>query len=256
MDVMNKKNIIFLHIPKTAGSTIKTAFDDIINKNKNIKYYKGKVPGLIDQFSLHYFNNINLSQNLNILTGHFVFSESCKNFELFSMVRDTVDLFISNLYFWYNEKYLRFNWNSENIETIKKIINLNLDLSDNDLNVIPKILENNFVNSNIITKTFAGVPFEKYFFVAEDYKLMEEDYLKAIDNLKYFSYIGNTNNVENFLKIFLNYVPVNSFDYKSVHIFKKEKNLVENIKKSLSNKIKEYNYYDTKILEVIKDRFN
>ena len=85
---------------------------------------------------------------------------------------------------------------------------------------------------------------------------MEEDYLKAIDNLKYFSYIGNTNNVENFLKIFLNYVPVNSFDYKSVHIFKKEKNLVENIKKSLSNKIKEYNYYDTKILEVIKDRFN
>ena len=101
-----------------------------------------------------------------------------------------------------------------------------------------------------------GLAYEKYYLVTEDYKLNEEDYFRAIENLKYFTYIGNTDSVENFLKIILNYLPVNSFDYQSVLIFKKDKNFVENIRSLLGDKIKEYNYYDTKILEVIKNKFN
>ena len=138
---------------------------------------------------------------------------------------------------------------------IKKQLNFDLELSEDDLNIMPKLIENNFVNSNIITKTIAGVPYEKYYLVYEDYKLEEEDYLKAKENLKYFKHIGNVENVESFLKILLNYVPFSSIDYRSVNIFKKDKNLIKNIKNSIGDMIKDYNYYDTKLLEIIKTKF-
>ena len=97
---------------------------------------------------------------------------------------------------------------------------------------------------------------EKYYLVYEDYKLEEEDYLKAKENLKFFKYIGNVDNVENFLKVLLSNVPVNSLDYRSVNIFKKDKNLIQNIKNSMGDIIQEYNYYDTKLLEIIKTKFS
>ena len=250
-----KKNILFLHIPKTAGQTIKTAFKDMIGKNKNIKLHTGASEGLVDHFSLNYFNKINLNENVNIFTGHFVFSEICKNFDLFSIVRNPLDLFISSLYFFYLEKYKRTNLNSQNIEMIKKQLNFDLNLSECDLKILPKLIENNFVNSNIITKTIAGVPFEKYYLVYEDYKLDEEDYFKAKENLKYFKYIGNVDYIENFFKVLLSNVPVNSLDYQSVNIFNKDKNLIQNIKNSIGDMIKDYNYYDIKILEIIKTKF-
>jgi len=251
-----KKNILYLHIPKTAGQTIKTAFRDILKKNINIDLHTGASEGLVDQFSLNYFNKNSFNKDINIFTGHFVFSEACKNFELFSIVRNPIDLFISNLYFFYLEKYKRVNLNSQTINMIKKKLNFDLELSNNDLNIIPKLIENNFVNSNIITKTIAGVPYEKYYLVYEDYKLDEEDYLKAKQNLKYFTHIGNIENVENFIKILLSYFPISSIDYRSVNIFNKDKNLVQNIKNSIGEMIKDYNYYDIKLLEIIKTKFN
>ena len=139
---------------------------------------------------------------------------------------------------------------------IKKQLNFDLELSDNDLNIMPKLIENNFVNSNIITKTIAGIPYEKYYLVDEDYKLEETDYLKAKENLKYFKHIGNIENVENFLKKLLSFVPLSSINYRSVNIFKKDKNLIQDIKNSIGDTIKEYNYYDTKLLEIIKNKFN
>ena len=251
---MIKENILFLHIPKTAGSTIQTGFIDIAEKNKNIIFTKGAVAGLNDHFSMDNFKHINLNQDIHILKGHFVFSESCKEFKLFTMVRDVLGLFISNLYFFYYE-YLRTNVNSENINHIKKNIVLQLDQSLDDFAIISNLLKNNFVNSNIITKTIAGIPFEKFFFVKEDYKIMEEDYLQAVENLKYFSYIGNTENVNKFLNIFLKSIPINTFEIRHKKIFKKEQKLINNIKNVLGEQINEYNYFDNKILDCIKNTF-
>ena len=252
---MKKKNIIFLHIPKTAGTTIQTGFRNISDNNKKVVFSKAAVPGLVDHFSLDHFKKLDLNKNINILKGHFVFSDICKNFNLFSMVREIVDLFISNLYFFYNEEYLRRGLNSENITNIKKKINLDLTLSNNDIKIISELLKYNFINSNIITKTLAGIPFEKHFFVEEDYKLIEEDFTLAKENLKYFTYIGNTQNVEKFLNFFLHYVPVNSFKVDHKRFFKKDQKLINDINYNLGNQINEYNYYDTKMLKIIKNKF-
>ena len=251
---MNKENVLFLHIPKTAGTTIQTGFIDIAEKNKNIIFTKAAVAGLNDHFSFDHFKHINLNQDFHILKGHFVFSESCKKFKLFTMVRDVLDLFISNLYYFYFE-YLRTNVNFENINHIKKNITLQLDQSVDDCLIISSLLKNNFVNSNIITKTIAGIPFEKFYFVKEDYKIMEEDYLQAIENLKYFSYIGNTENVNKFLNIFLKSIPINTFEIRHKRIFKKDPKLINTIKNVLGDQINEYNYFDNKILDCIKNRF-
>ena len=252
---MKNKNIIFLRIPKTAGTTIQTGFRNIADNHKKVVFSKAAVPGLVDRFSLDYFKNLDLNENINILKGHFVFSNICKNFLLFSMVREIVDLFISNLYFFYLEEYSRQNLNSENIINIKKKINFDLTLSNNDLKIIPELLKNNFINSNIITKTLAGIPFEKYFFVEEDYKLIEEDFFLAKENLKYFTYIGNTTNVQKFLNFFLQYVPVNSFEVNDKRFFKKDQKLINSIKFNLGTLIKEYNYYDTEMLKIIKNKY-
>ena len=50
-----KKNILFLHIPKTAGQTIRTAFNDMLKKDNNIDLHSGASEGLVDKFSLNYF---------------------------------------------------------------------------------------------------------------------------------------------------------------------------------------------------------
>ena len=252
---MKNKNIIFLHIPKTAGTTIQTGLRNIADNHKKVVFSKAAVPGLVDHFSLDHFKNLDLNENINILKGHFVFSDICKNFELFSMVREIVDLFISNLYFFYIEEYLRRNLNSDNITNIKKKINIDLTLSNSDLKIISKLLKYNFVNSNIITKTLAGIPFEKHFFVEEDYKLIEEDFFLAKENLKYFTYIGNTTNVQKFLNFLLQYVPVKSFEISHKRFFKKDQKLINDIKYNLADQIKEYNYFDTEMLKIIKNKY-
>ena len=62
--------IVFLHIPKTAGSTVATGLKNISEKNANINYYRSTSRGIVSNFSTKYFSNIDLSKDKNILTGH------------------------------------------------------------------------------------------------------------------------------------------------------------------------------------------
>lgn len=210
---------------------------------------------MVTNFSTEYFKNLDLETNKNILGGHFVFSNHCKEFNLFSIVRETLDLFISNLYFNYKENFFNKKLNTDCINTIEKNFKIDLNFVEKDLLTISKLLENNYLVSNTITKTFAGIPFEKFFYVLKDYKINNQDFLKAVNNMKYFSYIGNTQNTEKFIKIFLNHLQVNSVSYKNVNIFNKDKFLIDLIKSNLKEEINAYNYFDTKLLKIIKENF-
>ena len=252
---MFKNNYVFLHIPKTAGLTVSSAFQNISENNPNINFYRSGAKGMVANFSTEYFKNLDLEINKNILGGHFVFSNRCKEFKLFSIVRETVDLFISNLYFHYKENFLNNKLNTDCFAIIEKNLKIDLNFIEKDLLTISKLLENNYLVSNIITKTLAGIPFEKFFYVLKDYKINNQDYLKAVDNLQYFSYIGNSQNTEKFIKIFLNHLQVNSVNYKNINIFKKDKLLIDQIKSGLKQEINAYNYYDTKLLKIIKEKF-
>ena len=57
------------------------------------------------------------------------------------------------------------------MDYIKNKIDLNLAININDISTIKKLIENNLVTSNALTKTLAGIPFEKYFFVKKDQKI-------------------------------------------------------------------------------------
>ena len=253
---MSKNNFLFLHIPKTAGLSVISGFQNISENNSNINLYRSSPKGTVRNFSTKYFSNIDLEKDKNILTGHFVFSEHCKKFKTFSIVRETLDLFISNLYYQYKQAFLINKLNIENIYIIQKKFKLDLNFTQNDLSIIKKLLENNYLVSNTITKTLAGIPFEKFFFVSKDHKINNLDYQKALENLEHFSYIGNTEDTDKFLKNFIRHMNINSVNYKNVNIFKKDQNLVNLIKHNLKDKINNYNHYDIKILEVIKNKFN
>ena len=93
-------------------------------------------------------------------------------------------------------------------------------------------------------------------YLIQELKCINEAFpLEKIENLKYFSYIGNTENVNKFLNIFLKSIPINTFEIRHKRIFKKDPKLINTIKNVLGDQINEYNYFDNKILDCIKNRF-
>ena len=114
--------IVFLHIPKTAGSTfyfILKQIEKIKNNDVNVKSNSKK--GIISNFT---FKDFITKKDIQIYSGHYVFSDECKKLDVFTLVRDVHKTFFSNVYYQYFDTFLKRNLNKRNIYAIKKNINL------------------------------------------------------------------------------------------------------------------------------------
>ena len=252
--ILNKKKIIFLHIPKTAGSTFRM-FLDSLNKQETFAHYHFGTKGIIPKFHPDYFEILKTDNNfkpLEIYSGHFVFSKHCIDSDLLTFIRDIHETFFSNFYFFYFRTFKKRNMNVKNFDFIKNYIELNIKLSLDDVTTIKNLLENNFINSNPFTKVFAGIPFEKYFFVKQDLKINDEIYLLALKNIKYFKYIINNKSVKQFYFNFLNKYDFKVRSFTSQNVASYDRNLINLMSNKLHDDILEYNKYDNMLIQEIK----
>ena len=68
---------------------------------------------------------------------------------------------------------------------------MDFEFKEADESIIIKLINNNLITSNPFTKTIAGIPYEMFFYVENDYKNSLSDFETAVDNLKYFKLIGD-----------------------------------------------------------------
>jgi len=245
------KPIIFLHTPRTGGSTFNSILEKIAFQN-SLQYFRAGIAGYNEKFAFKYFEP---NKTNNLYSAHFVFSEECKQTDLITLVRDPVKMFISNIYAHFGT-YTKTNLNNHNKKIIETKINLNLNQTLSDVVQINKLFEYNFLVSNTLTKTFAGIPYDKFFYTANDYKLTQNDYNTAKKNLQYFKLIGDTDFFDLFVKKLIltylfkldNYQLLNSMKYNS-------KNIAEIIEK-LHKECFYYNYFDILLMKEIKKNNN
>lgn len=246
--------IVFLHIPKTAGTTFLFLLRQIgeIKKN-NVSMKRFDRPRIHANFTIKDFIT---KRDIQIYGGHYVFSDECKKLDVFTLVRDVHKTFFSNVYYQYFHVFLQRNLNKENIHSIKKSINLNFELKDSDESIITNLIKNNLITSNPFTKTFAGIPYEKSFYVGNDYKITQSDYETAVDNIKYFKLIGNTNSFEIFVKKFISLYGFNLNQYTHQRVANYDRNFIDLMIKKLYQQIVDYNYYDILLMREIEKNNN
>jgi hypothetical protein len=183
--------------------------------------------------------------------GTFVFSNELIKSDNFSLIRDVYKTFFSSLYSGYFNSFLKDKSNLENMHYIKNKIDLNLEMNINDVSTIRMLIKNNSITSNPLTKTFAGIPFGKYFFVTKDQKIADEEYRTAINNIQYFKLLGNVDKFDLFLKSFLDIYKFNLDFYTSQNIANYSRDLITNLTEKLYQEISDYNYYDLKLFKKI-----
>lgn len=246
----NFGNVILLRTPKTGGGTF-VSFINNLKANQKFKHIHGGVRGGLPPFSYKYFeeNNINC-----VYEGHFVFSKECIGADLFTIVRDVHSTFFSNLYYFSQANQLSKNKN--NIDFISNTINLNFKFNHEDIFKIRELIKNNFITSNYFCKTISGTPYEKFFYVKKDFKINQNVFNVAVNNLKYFKYIGNTNSLDIFFKKFMSFYGFNTLiKYDSKKVQPIDRNFINFMIKELYLEIYDYNHYDLQLLKVIRDYF-
>ena len=246
------KPIIFLHIPKTGGNTFINAIQNIATQN-DISYLRAGKTGFLPKFSFNYFKSQDAG---NFFSGHFVFSDDRKIADLYTLVRDVHRTFFSNLYFHYFRVYLQKNQNLNNINKINEKFDFKLNMSDKDIPVILKLIENNLINSNTFTKTIAGISYEKYFYIQNDYKITQSDYEMATNNLKYFKMIGNIGSFKFFLEKFISFYGFKLHSYTHQNVSNYDTNFIDLMTKKLYQQIADYNFYDLLLIKKIEKLYN
>jgi len=246
------KNTIVLHIPKTAGSTLRT----FIDKSNCLSYEiasKDYVVPISNSFT-NERKSINeyLTNENQIFIGHVVFdSRFIENFNLYTIVRDPVDHFISFLLWCYFETYKKHNKNINNLSCMKINYGFLLNMTEDDLTKIKTMIKNGDCVSNPFVKTIAGITYHKFFFDMNDQKIDEDIYLKAKNNLQFFKFIGHTKQYDLFLDRFIYDHELENIKIQNEKVMKYEQQYIRYLKDHLSDIIREYNSWDVKLLDDI-----
>ncbi len=231
------KKIFFLHIPKTGGTTIVESFLEVYEKLQ-----EGLV--LINSHSDNLFKmsesdiKKNYSQRL-IFHGHFNYGAH-KHIGLaddevcyFALVRDPVALILS-----------MYNWAYQNF-IISEQVDFNYFLRQ---------------SNNLQTKIIAGVTkFNReenhacYSFF-DDNQIDEVVYQQAIKNIeKHFALIGNTENLNDFMKVFITKMALSNIVTHSSNEGKIK--LLKELTPQQVAEIKERNYWDLKLHDYVRKKF-
>tara|TARA_B100000989_G_C19499532_1_gene453608 strand:- start:1230 stop:1556 length:327 start_codon:yes stop_codon:yes gene_type:complete len=92
---------------------------------------------------------------------------------------------------------------------------------------IKSLLENNFIISNLFTKVFSGIPYQKYFFVKEDLKINDESYQLALKNIKYLKGIISIKSIKQFFFNFLKEYDFKVRNFTSQNLANYDRNLIK-----------------------------
>lgn len=169
------KKIFFLHVPKTGGSSISEMFE---SNHENAHCERFFYPNL----ESGYDDDFDQIKKFDFMSGHirlksFVERLNTKDYFVFTFIRNPLEQFISHFNWLYEIRNKTEDFFNNHPKRIKKISDdiFNLDLED--INNVINLLEKYIIFQNHQSKHI----------------LINND----IKSLKYYDYIGDTNNIKN-----------------------------------------------------------
>ena len=147
-----QKELYFIHIPKTAGTSIAHVFHDGLNKEIGYGYYRYKNKHIKSKDILD--DNLKIKEILNISTWHIPFSFLNKKYmnnifnkyTLFAIIRNPFDRIVSEYGFWirYYNNNKHKDYAKDTLKMLKEIYET-LEVNPANLNkFIHKILDNKY----------------------------------------------------------------------------------------------------------------
>jgi len=209
LNIDNKYNFLFIHIPKCAGTSIEKFFGYDYDNNKYIE----------SDFKIGHPKHMTLNEYSSILHRKIL-----DNIFKFTIIRNPFDLVVSQYnYSLHSEGVL---WNGQNDYEYKK------NITFNDYVVFLKNIKYNTIKSRLNKNVYS---LDEYF-VSDNIKL---DFIGRYENLEQdFKIICDELNISDKTLPFENKSKVNKINYQDYYN-EKTKNIVYNIFK---DELKKYNY--------------
>ena len=229
------ERIIFLHLPKAGGTTLRHIFYDQYNYLKEGELFT--VNRTKETFKFLELSEEEKSK-IKVLIGHFPFglhNHLSGDFKYVTFMRDPIDRAISA--YFYNK--------GNNTSDVYEIINKNnFSLEEYlDANIEPW-------SNNAMTKHFAGCTLDEF-----KQECTQEMFEKAKENLKnHCIAVGLTENFDESLKILRSKLNWSKIKYESKNITPKKKEKVD-LNENVLNKIKTLNNYDIEFYKLGKSIF-